>query len=91
MPQKNFESKLSQLRGISARRPRLGAAAAVIAVVALLGSMGVFVWERTGLASQDSIAVLRHEETYMELDRARCWAAKRRGGYMETLVGVVRR
>jgi len=80
-----------RLRGLSARRPRLGAAAASCAVAALLCAMAVFVWTRTGTASQDSVAVLRHEESYMELERARCWVAKKRGEKMDTVVGVVKR
>ena len=80
-----------EARRILVRAPRAARILPFGATVLLTAAMGWYLWEYTGEQSQDSIAVLRFEEHYMDTPRAQCWAKTRRGTDMERLVGVVER
>ena len=49
-----------------------------IAAVALAfaGLLGGYLYTFTGFASQDSFAVLKHDERFLDVPRARCWIRK---------------
>ncbi len=82
---------LFEARRVVARLPRAARSAPAAGTVLLILAMGWYLWEYTGEQSQDSIAVLRFEERYMEMPRAQCWAKTRRGTDMDRVVGVVER
>ncbi len=86
-----FEARRILARASSARALRAACVAPLTATLLLTGAMGWYLWEYTGEQSQDSIAVLRFDEHYMDTPRARCWAKIKRGGDMDRVVGVVER
>ena len=63
----------------------------VIVTLGLSAALVIDLWQFTGHQSQDSFAVLRFEEKYMEIERARCFVKKARCEEMEKVVAVVRR
>jgi len=80
-----------EARRILSWAPRVARAVPLAATVLLTGAMGWYLWEYTGEQSQDSVAVLRFDEHYMDTPRAQCWAKTKRGSDMDLLVGVVKR
>jgi hypothetical protein len=79
-----------RLAARTARTPR-AAWAFRAAVTVLLCALLAFVWTSTGDRSQDSVAVLRFEERYLDLDRARVWVKRKRSEDTEKMVSVVQR
>ncbi len=69
---------------------RVAARVVYAVVIVLLCSMGFYLWEHMGDQSQDSIAVLRYRERFMEIDRAQCYVRNRRCREMTAVVDLVR-
>jgi hypothetical protein len=70
---------------------RAACTAPFLAVFFFLVAMGWYLWEYTGYQSQDSVAVLRSNESFMGLERGQCWVRRKRCSEMESVIGLVQK